>query len=165
MNIIISEQLIFFLRSILLGVILGFVFDVFKILRLLVKHNNIFVFIEDILFFCISAIFSYSFLINISYGQIRLFILIGQLIGFILYKLSVSNFVVKLIVFVINLFLRTIVRPIYKFALCIFKVIFVNLTKFFIKNVNFLKKLLKNRIDIVYNFLKHSFIKNKIIDQ
>lgn len=175
MNIIISQQLIFFLKSILLGAFLGLFFDVFKILRLLIKHHNIFIFIEDILFFLISAIFSYNFMMNISYGQIRLFILTGELIGFILYKLSISNLIVKAILFVISklinllkiLFkniIRFFIKPFYKSILYIFKIIFCPLTKIFGENVKFIKKLLKKTVMIMYNLVKSSFIRKKIID-
>lgn len=172
MNVIISEQLIFFLKSILLGILLGLIFDVFKILRLSIKHSNIFIFIEDILFFCMAAVFSYNFMINISFGQIRLFILSGHLIGFILYKLSISNFIVKFVVYIISLLTKIVklffdfmIKPLYEFILYIFKIIFGPVIRFFIKNIKFIKKLLQSRLMIVYNFLKRSFIKNKIIDQ
>ena len=56
-----SEQLRLFVLSCLFGIPAGILYDVFRVLRMLVRHNKIAVAAEDILFFCTYAVFVMSF--------------------------------------------------------------------------------------------------------
>lgn len=170
MDLIITQQLIYFCQSIFLGVISSFIFDFFKILRLSIKHNNIFIFIEDIIFFIILSLLTYNFMINISFGQIRIFILIGELIGFILYKFSISDFIVKSITYIISiisalfkLIFNFLLFPTYKFTIKFIKLLSKPFLTFFTKYFKIIEKPLKNKISIVYNLFKLKFFKNKIL--
>ncbi len=166
MNFYITEQLIFFVKSIFLGVFVGLFFDFFKILRLIKKHTNVLVLVEDILFFFVTAVLTYCFMVDVSFGQIRFFIILGQIIGFILYKICFSNVVVKFFVFVV-LIIKNILGFIYKFFIFpvydfVFKVIVSKFLKILlgpivdclIKYFKVIKILLKNKFDIVYSFFK-----------
>lgn len=171
----------FFVESVFLGAFLGLIFDFFKILRLSIKHKNFFVLVEDILFFAISALLTYCFMINVSFGQIRFFIILGELIGFVFYKICFSNILVKFFVFIISIvkrtlcfvfksvFLKIVLLPIYNiFYNIVFKKVFLRVIKILFwpivdclsgclkksKVLKILKILLKNRLKIVYNFFK-----------
>ena len=54
MTVSLSQQLYVFALAALVGVSLGIVYDVFKVMRLIGLNGAVVVFIEDILFFAIS---------------------------------------------------------------------------------------------------------------
>lgn len=167
LDILITKQLLYFAESILIGFLLCFIFDIFKILRLTIKHCYTLIFLEDLIFFIISAIITYSFMVNVSFGQIRFFIITGELIGFVLFRFLISKFIIAIFLFIINtlkkiikfifkIFFVPVYKIIYKFLHYIFKAIFNTL----ITKNKILKKLLKNILDLVYNFYKAIFNRN-----
>ena len=62
MELSISGQALDFLLSCLLGVGLGALYDVFRILRLAFWHGKIIISIQDIVFFVLAAISSFLFM-------------------------------------------------------------------------------------------------------
>lgn len=78
--------------SLFLGAFLVAAYDVFRILRILIKHKNIFVHIEDFFFWIFAAIFIYYIYFKYYYGQIRGFFLIFMLLGAFLYANTLSRF-------------------------------------------------------------------------
>ena len=157
----ITNQLIYFLKSILCGAVLGLIFDAFKILRLFIKHNVGSIFIEDVMFCIISSVITYGFMVDISYGQIRIFILVGELIGLILYKLSLSKLLITLIVNIVKLLKRILnfvfsitLLPVYKLILIVFKFIFKPVFKYLKKIFEKFKMVLKSKGELMYNIIK-----------
>ena len=61
-EITVKSQILTFFYAVTLGIILSVLFDFFKTIRISYKHNNIFVFIEDIVFFLISTFLTFMFL-------------------------------------------------------------------------------------------------------
>ena len=160
----ITNQLIYFLKSVLLGAVLGLIFDAFKISRLFIKHNVVAIFVEDVMFCIISSVITYSFMIDISCGQIRIFILAGELIGLVLYKLMLSKLLVTLIVNILNL-LKQILNfvfkitfvPIYKLMLIVLKFIFKPIVNYMKKIFEKFKIVLKSKSELMYNIIKNGF--------
>lgn len=74
-----------FIYFFLLGIILGLIYDFFKILRIFISRN-IFIFFIDILYFIICSLFTFVLLVYLNSGIIRYFIFQGEFLGFILYK-------------------------------------------------------------------------------
>lgn len=164
MDVLITKQLQYFAESILIGFLLCFIFDIFKILRLSIKHYYALIFLEDIMFFIISAVITYSFMVNVSFGQIRVFIITGELIGFILYRFLISKLVISTFLFIINIskaivkfIFKKFFAPIGKIMYKLFSFIFKSIFNILVKQNKILKKLLKNIIDLVYNFYKAVF--------
>ena len=91
------SQYICFLYSLVLGVSLGIVYDLFKLDRLLFKRSKIFLFFSDILFWLISAFLIFTFCVIFSNGQIRGFIVLGTLLGFVIYRLTLSKLIFLLV--------------------------------------------------------------------
>lgn len=85
------SQYICFCYAIFMGVVLGFIYDVFKFDRILFKRSMIFIFISDVLFWIISAFVIFSFCIVFSNGQVRGYIIFGSLIGFLIFKILFSR--------------------------------------------------------------------------
>ncbi|MEE1025389.1 MAG: spore cortex biosynthesis protein YabQ [Acutalibacteraceae bacterium] len=82
-----------FLYSVFLGCGICLFYDVLRIDRAIFKRSSLTVFFEDIFFWIIFAFCVYSFLIIFANGQIRLFILFGVFLGFILFRFTISKLI------------------------------------------------------------------------
>lgn len=125
MNLETINQAYLFLIFILNGIIIGIIFDIFRILRKSFKTPNIVTYIEDVIFWVISAITVMYSLFVFNNGEFRAYIFIGILLGVCTYMLFFSKFVVNVSVTIIEfikkgtLFIAKVVaypaRIIYKF--------------------------------------------------
>ena len=85
METYLSGQAIAFLWSVALGAGLGAVYDGFRIGRILKKKAWLTVFLEDLLFALVAALSTAFCFTFTNYGQVRLFLLVGEGLGFLLY--------------------------------------------------------------------------------
>lgn len=93
-------QIVGFLCALLLGGIFSFFYDILKSIRLSFKPRSAIVFIIDILFFTTIALVIFFYLLASTSGEVRIYILIGCLIGFFLTRVLLSKFICFLFVFV-----------------------------------------------------------------
>lgn len=91
----VNTQLEVFLISCGIGVILGLIYDIFRIVRITIPHTDLLVAIEDILLFICYGIFLMCFAFSLMRGQIRFFFVIGNALGFLIWFFTVGNIVVK----------------------------------------------------------------------
>ena len=120
-------QLYNFFIFIVLGLIVSFIFDIFRILGKKFNTNNIITYIEDVLFWIISGFLIISAVFKFNNGELRLYLFLGILIGIVMYMLLFTKF--------INLIFLKILTPvqiIIDFFLSLFK-----------KNYNFINKTIK----------------------
>ncbi len=96
------NQAYLFLIFTLNGVLIGLLFDFFRILRKTFKTGNIATYIEDIVFWILSGISIIFFMYKFSNGSLRLFIFLGLCFGIILYILTLSNIIIKTSVKIIS---------------------------------------------------------------
>ncbi len=143
-----------FLFSFVIGALFGATFDILRIIRIVKRHNNAVIFIEDFLFVLFCGFWYFIFSTDMARGQIRLFTLIGIIIGFGVYLLTVGSltkrlaFGIKLVYDRIEKLLRNkIFIPIYTN----FKSKFVQNYISFIKRRKSRKKGLKVNKNVVYN--------------
>ena len=101
---------------------------------MLFKRSAFFVFIQDVLFWIISAFVFFSFSVVFSNGQIRGYLLFGTLLGLVAFRLSFSRL------------FRLIVKPLRK-LIKFLKIKYQNLLEkmlFYLKKgLNNIKKLIK----------------------
>lgn len=90
------SQLQTFEISLLFGAILGAFYDLFRIIRIFFKCRFWDVFIQDVIYFFISAVLTFLFILFINFGEIRFYILAAEIIGWILYYTTVGNLIHKL---------------------------------------------------------------------
>ena len=95
MAIAITEQTAVFLQALFLGVALGCLYDLFRITRVAFLLPAALVLVEDLLFFFLSSIVLFGFMLERSYGQIRWFILLGVILGWVLYYFTLGSLVMK----------------------------------------------------------------------
>ena len=95
MAIAITQQTAVFFHSLLLGVVLGCFYDLFRITRIAFIIPALLVLVEDLLFFLFSSIVLFGFMLENSYGQIRWFILLGVALGWVIYYFTAGSLVMK----------------------------------------------------------------------
>lgn len=133
MKLVIINELRFFLNSILWGVILLVIYDVFRILRKIIKHNGFFIAIQDIIYWVVCSILIFNMMYEQNNGIIRAFAVLAVVIGMLLYHGSVSNMVVDFISMVINKvihFVNLVIGTAINTILWPFKFIFKKIKRF-----------------------------------
>ncbi len=113
---VISENL-FLLYSFGMGIFITFIYDILRIWRRVCVHNNLFISLEDILFWIFCAISVFYMMHTQSNGTLRWFAILGALTGMFLYKKTISHFFVKWVSYVLNIivgFLKKIIIKISK---------------------------------------------------
>ena len=93
-----SFQIFTFLASIIVGIIYCAFYDIFRALRYVKNFNNFIVFIQDIFYFFIISVTTFIYLLSTTNGQIRFYVLVGILLGFIIFLTTFSRY----FIFVIN---------------------------------------------------------------
>lgn len=127
----------------LLGIIIAFIYDIFRILRKNVKTNYLFTSIEDVVFMLISGFLFFRSLIVFASGQIRFYIFLSFGLGIFLYILTIKNFCDIILTVIIKTFL-----VILKYILNFIKSIYLLLKKSFL----FIKRFFNRRIINEKNF-------------
>ncbi len=81
----------------LLGVILMFIYDILKIVRIIVKHPGWLIAIQDIIYWIISGGLMFLLLYKEDAGSIRWFAVCMVLLGMVVYYLVISRFLIPLV--------------------------------------------------------------------
>ena len=79
--------------SALLGAFLGATYDIFRLIRILFKHNTVAMSTEDIIFFFFITFPVFTFVVKINNGVFRLYLVLGVIMGFLIYRESIGRFV------------------------------------------------------------------------
>ena len=90
-GISVSSQLLELLRFAGVGVLLGVLHDLFRLIRLLTKPPARRIFWQDLLFFALAAALTQLLALPISSGRVRLFHLLSLLVGAAAYYLTVGR--------------------------------------------------------------------------
>ena len=106
-----------YLLSVLLGVGIGIVYDLFRAVRIMFRHKNAVVFAEDIVFCALAGFAVFTFVTGLT-GKLRVFTVVGMAAGFVLEHFSVGNLAMfvfrKLMAVLKRLFVAPIVGLIHK---------------------------------------------------
>lgn len=140
----VQNQTYLFLVFSLTGVIIGVLFDFFRILRKSFKTTDLITCIEDIIFWILAGIL---ILYNIWYfnnGEIRAFIILGIVLGIIIYILTLSNIIVKIFYIIVN-FLKMLIMKLFKILELPFKPIVLIYKKICVIISNIVKKITNKR--------------------
>ena len=110
----IQNQLFSFFIYVIVGILLGFIFDIFRALRKSIKNSTVATNIEDILFVIISFIIITTVVQIISKGELRFYILLGIILGILIYFLSVSKYIITGETWILKSIIK-ILKSIYNF--------------------------------------------------
>ena len=151
----VKNQLELFLIFITNGIIIGILFDIFRVLRKTFKTNDIVTYLEDILFWILTGIIVLYSIFTFNNGEIRLFMFLAIFIGSIIYLFLFSSYFIKINVTILNI-LKNIILKIIKIIGIPFKYICMFIRKIFFKPISFIIiNLRKNSTNLYKHFIKN----------
>ncbi len=118
----------------LVGIVIGILFDSFRILRRSFKTVDLITYIQDILFWILTGVIVLFSIFKFNNGEIRSYIFFGMALGLLIYILTISKFVIKYTVIVINWAKKILSYPI-KLLTEVFKNIIIKPALFIINMI------------------------------
>ncbi len=82
--------------ALVLGVIMGFSYDCIRCVRRIVRHNNVFIALEDFLYWFVWTWLVMDAIMCFNYGQLRVYIIISLALGFVVYKVTIGWLFMKI---------------------------------------------------------------------
>ena len=107
---------IFFLT----GICIGLLFDFFRIQRKVLKTCDFITYIQDILFWIVSGLIIIFVIMKYTKGEIRIYMVLGIILGILIYFLIISKYIMKIFVCILSFLLNIIgkllfpIKKIYK---------------------------------------------------
>ena len=80
-----------FLFSVGFGFMIGLLYDFFKVFRTAISKSKKLIFIQDILFFLITSVITFLFLLSVNAGRFRFYIFAALAVGFAVYFFTFSR--------------------------------------------------------------------------
>ncbi len=146
----ISNQAILFLTTILVGMVIGFIYDWFRIARKVIPHFNFLIQVEDIVYWIFVSLVMFYFMLHKNYGEIRAFSVGGAILGMILYFFTFSHLFMKVSLTIIY-WIKKVISFIIYILLFPFKLLFKILSYPF----NFFKGIFLNVLFCFKKILKY----------
>lgn len=87
----IVQELTFFAHSVLMGLIITFVYDWIRVFRKIFRHGAILMSVEDLLFWFFCGVAVFYMLYKENDGTLRWFAVLGATLGMFLYKMIVRD--------------------------------------------------------------------------
>ena len=94
-GITIAKDTRLFLLSLAVGAGMSFLYDLLRVLRRRTAHRAAAVSLEDILYFLLCALLHFAFVLKDNRGQLRGYILVGELLGWVCWHLSAGAVLVE----------------------------------------------------------------------
>ena len=91
---VLSQEEIF-MYACVLGALLGVLYDMFRIVRLADNWKAWQIFLQDILYFVISGLITFVFLLTFNNGIVRIHVICGELMGWIVYYITIGEIVYR----------------------------------------------------------------------
>lgn len=134
----VSNQAYIFLSCVLGGMIIAFIYDIFRIRRKAVKASNIIVYLEDLIYWILVALVLFGVVYLSNEGEIRGYLLIGVILGIIIYIFLLSKIIMAIFMFIIGI--------IYRFAMIVFNILFFP--------IKILYKIFRVPLMFIFNILR-----------
>jgi spore cortex biosynthesis protein YabQ len=156
-------QLYYFLITIAAGLIIGVLFDIYRIIRGFNNPGNFITAAADILFWLFAAILIFIYFLFTTNGELRYYTVVAVIIGLILYFKIISNSLVKSIrwsvYYILKLFRLLIMYLFYPVKLLIYLIGYI---------IYIIKSFFQNNLKVRLSFKKyikklHGFKINKKI--
>lgn len=158
----ITNQAYIFIIFVIVGIIVGIIFDFFRILRKSFKTKDFVTYVEDIIFCILTGLILLYSIFKFNSGEIRIYMFLGVLIGCSLYMLTISIYFIKINVFILTA-LTNILKKIISILYIPFKYLKKIFTKIFFKPISFIiiniRKMMSNAFTKSKNIFKNKKIK------
>lgn len=129
----VTNQIYLFFIFVLDGILIGLLFDFFRISRKVFNTNDVVTYIEDFLFWILAGIIMLYSIFMFNNGELRLYMFLGIILGAFIYLLFISSYVIKINVKIINF-----LKKIFGILIIPFKFIYNLLHKVLLKPITFL---------------------------
>ena len=136
-----SKDVVSVLIGLIIGMIIAFIYDIFKSFRKVLNSKKIVICFQDIIYSLLISIITFLILFVYEYGQMRWFVLLSQLLGFIFYRVYISLYVIKTITSTLKFLKTKLISPILKISKLFSNCLNLYLDKIFYK---ISKKFLKH---------------------
>ena len=143
----IGSELFFLGLSVLCGIGLVFAYDIFRIVRRLVPHGNLWIGVEDICYWMFCTVAVFLLLYQGNDGRMRGFAFLGIITGGTVYALLLSRIVVKMCVKIFGVILKYLRK------------VLSILGKPFVKNGKKIGVFLKKQLKKIYKAIKMGLCK------
>lgn len=135
-----AQQTKGFLLALGMGFLLGILYDLIRIIRISISRGKAAVIICDIIFCAVACICTFLFCLTVNEGEIRLYLVLGEVAGFFVYYFSLGAVIFSYSEKIID-FIKGLFKSVFGVILFPFKWIFGKIRKVFNK---LLKKSRKN---------------------
>ncbi|MCX7885462.1 MAG: spore cortex biosynthesis protein YabQ [Caloramator sp.] len=102
----INTQIYYFVYTAIAGIIIGVMFDVYRILRGFNSPNRLITAVSDLLFWIFTAILIFIFFFFTNNGELRYYTFVGLILGIFLYFKFISSIILKTLRFLIYYFIK-----------------------------------------------------------
>lgn len=161
MAVTLSEQLSLTLASALIGMALGFIWDIARVFRIVIGFSAGMTFLFDLLFFGFCSAVDFVFLLEHSDGTVRMYLILFQLLGFFLFRFGCSPFLDRVLFPAVRFLIRlvcaigkAVLWPIRRFFTgigALLKKVQAKMIKYGNKSTTKSKNLLKRHQIMLYN--------------
>ena len=162
----IYTQLQLFFIFLINGLLIGLLFDFFRISRKAVKTADFITYVEDALFWILTGFIILYSIFTYNNGEIRLFMFLAVILGVLIYLMFISKMILNISLSIINIVKKifnivfNIIKIPFQFFMKLIKKLFLNPISFIIINIrNYFTKCIKN----FSNALKKVKISNKFV--
>lgn len=130
-----SEQLSIFIASLGFGFLLGVLYDITRAIRLTFTKSKWAIVVFDIIYFLVFAFLTMLFILALNKGEVRSYIIAGQVIGWLFYYFSFGIAVIKFTDYSVA-FIKKVFNRIYKLLTAPFRLVFRGISSIFGKICN-----------------------------
>ena len=120
---------------VIIGIVLGILLDIFRILRRSFKTSDFITYLEDIVFWILTGFIVLFSIFKFNNGEIRIYVFLGIFIGIILHIITISHYFIKYSVLVIGFIKKVFLIPI-RFITAFFNKIMIKPIHFFVINIS-----------------------------
>lgn len=129
-----ENQAYIFLAIVYWGLIIGVIYDIYRMVRRILKPGKWITGIMDLFFWIIIAILSSLMLFHINSGEVRVYAFIGLALGWSLYFLTLSYWIMKAFDIVYRAVCTVVIWPVKKIK-SLLKPLFIYIKKKFSKGI------------------------------
>ncbi len=147
-----SLQFIAFLTCTGFGALYCFLYDILRAVRKNKRFSDWAVAVQDLLFFIFAALITFLLLLKYTYGEIRLYIFIAIIIGFSVFRVTLSRFITPILIKAISKIIM-LISVIFRG----YKAIKNKIAAFIGLCAEKIKKYCKNSLKNLKNHLQHNY--------
>ncbi len=102
MTFSLADQTVYFLCSLLFGVILSALYDVVRVLRFMGFTKLWQIILSDVIYFLVCAFLTVLFALPFNKGMVRYFTLFGEAVGFVVYRFTLGEVMASIYCYIIS---------------------------------------------------------------